>query len=58
MTSNRFKVLLFVVVFFATTTSYGQLPPPDGEDPMPITEWLLVLAASGAVYGFRKKIKK
>ncbi|XLS29119.1 hypothetical protein ACJD0Z_18215 [Flavobacteriaceae bacterium M23B6Z8] len=60
MTSNHFKILLvlIVVVTYTTPVFSQDLPPPIGGDPMPITEWLLVLGASGAIYGFRKKLKK
>lgn len=59
MTSNHFKILLILVVFMVTQSIYSQDIPPPGDDPtVPITEWLLILGVSGAVYGFRKKLKK
>lgn len=58
MTSNHVKILLLLVVLFAVQPIYATIPPPTGEDPMPITEWLLLLGASGVFYGFRKKMKK
>ncbi len=59
MTSNHLKILLLLVVFVIVQPMNAQgLPPPVGGDPMPITEWLLALAATGALYGFRKKLKK
>jgi hypothetical protein len=59
MTSNHYKILLLLVVFVIVQPLNAQGPPPPGlEDPLPVTEWLLVLAASGALYGFRKKLKK
>lgn len=57
MTSNHKKIL--TIVFFCTMPflvfSQGPGPTPEGA---PISEGIIYLLISGAIYGFRKKLKK